>query len=275
MSIGWIKLHRSILEWEWYDDHNTTRLFFHLLLKANHSDAKYKGVIIKRGTLVTGQDVLASQVGISRMILRTCLERLKLTNEITIKTSGKGSIIQIVNYNNYQSITSDLTTDKPTDNQQITNDQPAINQRLTTNNKNKKEEEEEEEFKEEKRIEKKVYAKDVHTCLYNCLKFFPKHLHPSKDVINVWLDTIEKLNRIEKLPFDIIEGIVKKTRNDDFWSKNFLSIPKLRKKDKNGVMYILVFNESIKKEDYDKFSEESVKQRLADGVEYFSKRFNQ
>ena len=24
---GWIKLHRKITTWEWWDDHNTTRLF--------------------------------------------------------------------------------------------------------------------------------------------------------------------------------------------------------------------------------------------------------
>ena len=29
---GWIKLHRSTTEWEWYSDHNTTRLFIHLLI---------------------------------------------------------------------------------------------------------------------------------------------------------------------------------------------------------------------------------------------------
>jgi hypothetical protein len=37
---GWIKIHRSILEWEWYEDTNTFRLFMHLILKANHKDRK-------------------------------------------------------------------------------------------------------------------------------------------------------------------------------------------------------------------------------------------
>ena len=102
------------------------------------------------------------------------------------------------------------------------------------------------EKEKEKVIEEIVYKKNVHTCLFNCLKFFPEHLHPKESQVGNWLDTIDKLNRIENLPFDIIEGIVKKTREDDFWSKNFLAIPKLRKKDKNGVMYILVFKESVK-----------------------------
>lgn len=99
---------------------------------------------------------------------------------------------------------------------------------------------------EESKVNNKVYTKDVHDCLENCLMFFPEHLQPKKEHKKNWLDTIDKLNRIEKVPFDIIEGIVKKTRNDNFWSGVFLSIPKLRKKNKEGIMNIIVFNESLK-----------------------------
>jgi hypothetical protein len=93
--------------------------------------------------------------------------------------------------------------------------------------------------------ETKVYSNEVNECLQNCITFFPIHLVPIK--LDSWLDTIEKLNRIEKIPFDKIIEVVKKTREDDFWSKNFLSIPKLRKKNKEGLMNILVFNERINK----------------------------
>ena len=43
MNIGWISLHRKTLEWEWFDDHNTFRIFVTLLLIANHKDKKWKG----------------------------------------------------------------------------------------------------------------------------------------------------------------------------------------------------------------------------------------
>lgn len=36
---GWLKLHRQITEWEWYDDANTFRLLIHLLIMANSKDA--------------------------------------------------------------------------------------------------------------------------------------------------------------------------------------------------------------------------------------------
>ena len=42
--IGWIKIHREILNWEWYDDINTTRLYVHIQLKASFKDSKWKGI---------------------------------------------------------------------------------------------------------------------------------------------------------------------------------------------------------------------------------------
>jgi len=108
----------------------------------------------------------------------------------------------------------------------------------------------EEEVKEEVKLqvkEKMYFKKEIHDTFENCLNYFPEHLHPKNEKIkNSWLDTIKKLNEIEKLPFEKIIEIVEKTRKDDFWSKNFLSLQKLRKKNKEGVLYIVVFNEQIK-----------------------------
>lgn len=92
--------------------------------------------------------------------------------------------------------------------------------------------------------ETKVYSDEVHNSFNNCLSYFPEHLHPKNK--ESWLDTIEKLNRIDGIPFNQIEHIVKKTRDNDFWSKNFLSITKLRKKNKDDIMFVVVFNEQIK-----------------------------
>lgn len=92
-----------------------------------------------------------------------------------------------------------------------------------------------------------VYSEKVETTFHDCLKYFDDHLHPkTKSQSNKWKDTIDKLNRIEKIPFENILQIVEKTRNDSFWSKNFLSLTKLRKKDPDGVMYVVKFNENIK-----------------------------
>ena len=125
---GWIKLHRKITDWEWFEDKNTFIVFITLLLMANHKEKKYKGIVIKVGTIVTGRDVLAKQTKLSVQQIRTALSKLKLTNEITIETSSQGTVIQIVNYKKYQLLTNE-----------ITEEQPMINQQLTTNNNVKKE----------------------------------------------------------------------------------------------------------------------------------------
>jgi len=117
---GWIKIHRSILDWEWYEDTNTFRLFIHLILKANHKDKNYKGKLIKRGSLVTGRELLSAETGLSVRQIRTCLERLKSTNEIAIKTGSKGTEIQIVKYEQYQLATNETTNKRPTSDQQTT-----------------------------------------------------------------------------------------------------------------------------------------------------------
>jgi hypothetical protein len=120
MSIGWIQLHRQILNWEWYSDTNTFRLFLHLLLTANFKDQKYQGKLIKKGTLITGRDKLSYETGLSVREVRTCLERLKSTNEIAIKSNSKGTEIQVVNYDKYQIETSETTNERPTNDQQTT-----------------------------------------------------------------------------------------------------------------------------------------------------------
>ena len=117
---GWIKIHRQILEWEWYSDNNSFRVFLHLLLKANHKQKRYKGLELKIGSIITSRDILAIETGLSVQQIRTALDKLKSTNEVTIKTSSQGTIIEVVNYAKYQLVTNEVTIKEPTSNQQVT-----------------------------------------------------------------------------------------------------------------------------------------------------------
>ena len=99
---GWIKIHRKIINWEWYDDINTKVLFLHLLLTANHEDKKWRGKIIKRGEKITSLSHLSEEIGLSVQQIRTSLSKLKSTNEITIKSTSKYTLISIEKYNDYQ-----------------------------------------------------------------------------------------------------------------------------------------------------------------------------
>lgn len=128
---GWIKLHRQIVDWEWYTDHNTFRVFIHLLLTANHKDKKYRGMDLKSGSIVTSRDILAIATGLSVRQVRTALDKLKSTSELTIKTSPQGTIIQIVNYCKYQIETNELTNERPTNDQQTTSNKNDNKERNT------------------------------------------------------------------------------------------------------------------------------------------------
>lgn len=108
-----------------------------LLLMANWTDSDWQGMTIKRGQLVTGRKALAAQTGLSEQTVRTSLNHLKSTNEITIIPTNKFSVITIVNYGKFQDI-SEMLTSTSTNN--LTSDQPAANQQLTTNEKEKQQE---------------------------------------------------------------------------------------------------------------------------------------
>ena len=87
-------------------------------------------IIIKRGQIVVGIEDLGDQTGLSRQQTRTALTKLKSTNEITIKTTTKYSLITINKYNDYQQITNNLTNDQPTNNQQITTTKEIKKERI-------------------------------------------------------------------------------------------------------------------------------------------------
>jgi hypothetical protein len=99
---GFITLHRQILDWEWYKNTNTKVLFLHLLLKANYKSLSFEGREILRGQLVTSLPSLSHELGMSVSKIRSSLEHLVLTGEITSKTYPKYRVITIVKYDDYQ-----------------------------------------------------------------------------------------------------------------------------------------------------------------------------
>ena len=148
MSEGWIKLHRKITEWQWYGDSVVKDVFLDLLLNANHKEKNWKGVTVKRGQIITGRTILAERLGFSEMQIRTAINKLKSTSEITTKITNRYSLITINNYDLYQQ-------DNQQPNQQITNKQPTDNQQITTNKNAKNEKNEKKANLNTKRINKK------------------------------------------------------------------------------------------------------------------------
>ena len=140
-----IKLFRRMVYWEWYTDVNTTKLFLHCLLMANWKPGKWRGVSYERGQFFTSLDSLSKETGLSVQEVRTALEHLVSTNEVTSTTTNKYTLISVVSFDKYQ---GEQQAEQQTNNKQI-NKQSTSNQQAdqqqnknNKNNKNNKELEE-------------------------------------------------------------------------------------------------------------------------------------
>jgi len=99
---GYIKLHRRILDWEWYKDSNTKNIFIHLLLNACYDDCRFMGKSVERGEYITSLSRISSDLDIPVRQVRTALKRLQQTGEIDTQTTNKYTRITICNYESYQ-----------------------------------------------------------------------------------------------------------------------------------------------------------------------------
>lgn len=83
---------------------------------------------------------------------------------------------------------------------------------------------------------------DVKELFNSVVIFFDENCRPKTDREKFkWYDELDKLIRIDKKEPDKVKQVIKKARMDDFWCKNFMSVLKLRKKNKEGIPYFIVF----------------------------------
>ena len=115
MTNGWIKLHRSLLQWEWWDDINTTRLWITILLHVTHEPKTWRGIEIQTGEMVTSYRKLAKMTGLSVQSVRTCLSNIESTHEITLTPTHNHTAIKVVNWAKYQGIDDIPNTQPNTD----------------------------------------------------------------------------------------------------------------------------------------------------------------
>lgn len=180
---GYIKLHRKITEWEWYSDANTFRVFIHLLLNANYSHNKWQGIPLNPGQRITSSDRIAEDLKLSRQNVRTAINHLKSTGEITVQSTNKFLLVTIENWASYQGSVEESTSN-PTS--KLTNDQPATNQQLTTNKKDKKEKKNKnEEYSSDFEIFWNHYPrKEEKTAAFKCWLARTKEGHFFEELVN-------------------------------------------------------------------------------------------
>ena len=101
-NTGWVRLYRSTLNWEWFDDPLTLQLWVVCLLKANYLPTRWRGVEIERGAFVTSVDSLCAETGQTTRQIRTRLARLQASGEISVRATNYKSIITVCEFDTYQ-----------------------------------------------------------------------------------------------------------------------------------------------------------------------------
>lgn len=106
MLLGWIKLHRQLLDNWIMTEPEALSMWIRFLLEANHETKKkmLNGslVEIKRGQLLFGLEAFSSRSGISIAKLRRFLKLLEKDGMINRQKTSKYSIITIASYESYQ-----------------------------------------------------------------------------------------------------------------------------------------------------------------------------
>lgn len=119
----WIKLDRNIVNWRWFQNANTFRVWIYLLLTAEIKDREVGTGILPRGSVLTNYERLADILGMTYAQVRRAIENLKSTGELTTYQRGKFVEISILRYNEYQG-------------ESATKTQPKRNQNATDHYKN-------------------------------------------------------------------------------------------------------------------------------------------
>ena len=101
---GFVKIFRSLKEWEWYDDHNATRLLVHLLLSVNYEDKKWKGIDIPKGSMVLSWGTLSDETGLTVKQCRTAMSKLESSKEVARKVTNKYQLVSLVKWEKFQII---------------------------------------------------------------------------------------------------------------------------------------------------------------------------
>ena len=131
---GWIKLHRSLINWEWYDDANAMRLLIHLLLSVNYEPKRWRGIIIPAGSMVLSWDTLSKRSGLTVRQCRTAIKKLENSGEVTRKVTNKSQLVTLMKWEQMQG--DDVVSDKQSG-RLVTGQRQASDRQVTTTKEGK------------------------------------------------------------------------------------------------------------------------------------------
>ena len=134
LKTGYIRIFRTLKDWEWYTDIPCKVLYLHCLLMANHTTKNWKGEKIERGTFVTSYSNLAADTGLSVQEVRTAIKKLEKTENLTCTSTNKKTVVKVLGYCVYQN--ENLKSNMHINIQSTYKQHTSNKQSTTTNNEN-------------------------------------------------------------------------------------------------------------------------------------------
>lgn len=192
---------------------------------------------VQRWQLITSLDNLAEQLNLSKMQIRTSLDKLVSTWEIHKKVTNRFTMLTVLKYCDYNDT-------EIKDNTQITHKQHTDNTQITPtkeykNNKNEKELKETYYIKE---VEDFILAQkdNIAWIRYQIEKqWFEKYINKQNEAYN-------KILSYNKIDSNSLNTILQFVLKDWFWNKQIWSITKLLEKNKDWTPYWVVMIDKIK-----------------------------
>ena len=206
---GFVKIHRKLLQWGWYQDNIVKGVFVHILLTANFKDQFWMGRVIKKGQVVIGTQKMADELGFTREQVRRAINKLKSTNEITTETTNKYTIITVVNWNEYQYLDDEDTTNKTTSTS--TNEQPTNNQQTTNKQPQRKNDKNIKNDKEGREVTRAYACEDDDTTDCESSDYSVPHVWGGTLGKNVLVMSDEQLDDLcERMSIDVLHKYIDK-----------------------------------------------------------------
>ena len=231
MHRGYVKVWRKLEDSGIFKDERACQFFLWAMFKATHKPRKQiignSVVNLNPGQFVSGRHAASEEMGVSEMVFRNVVKKMKMMDFVTTESTNKYTIFTIINWDRYQ---HEEPANNQQDNQQDTNNEPTTNQQRTTNNNDKND-------------KNKEYIPEGLLAYAEFARKFQQHVAQlqgakaptiTEALIKKCAEEVDKLVRIDGHNFDQIKAVMRWAIKDDFWAPNTMSLAALRKKGDDG-----------------------------------------
>ncbi len=226
---GWISIHRKLQKhWLWQDKpFSQGQAWIDILLECNHEKRQVaiKNIVLvaNRGESLNSLQTWSKRFGWNISATWRFLKKLQKAENIDMVSETVTTRLTVCNYDTYQ-------IRRNADETQMKRKRNASEMQAKTNNKI---------------ISKQV--KNYSDTILQIVRNFYNEKSKQTPLVKSYefladkqkndsCDTIDKLNRIDKIPFDTIRAVVMRSIKDEFWQNQILSLRGLRTRSKNKEM---------------------------------------